>query len=226
MRLLFTFFATLCILSTQAQEPAWMDYDRHVPVENEAPIIQILDDYFSKPANIPTGITYNLYKMMFNGSSDVTHTFQVIGTIDDINEISHFTRNADFSLMLEKIRNHMDPRGRYAGKGDISMGTPNKDNIEFVILDHVENPAKRNAAALELWANTKPNNYRAIGAVISGREDGITHYTLVERTNLKELLGSNSTTKEESMAWEKYLKDRGEMKQIKTMTRKLAKSWN
>lgn len=37
MRLLFTFFATLCILSTQAQEPAWMDYDWHVPVENEAP---------------------------------------------------------------------------------------------------------------------------------------------------------------------------------------------
>lgn len=89
--------------------------------------------------------------MMFNGSSDVTHTFQVIGTIDDINEISNFTRNADFSLMLEKIRNHMDPRDRYAGKGDVSTCTPNKDNIEYVILDHVENPAKRNAAALELW---------------------------------------------------------------------------
>ena len=227
MKLLLTFFTTLCIFSAQAQEPAWMDYDWHVPIENESTVIQILDDYFSNPENIPSGITYNLYRMMFNGSSDVTHTFQVIGAIDDLNETSNFPRNADFSLMLEKIRNHMEPRGRYAGRGDISTGKPNQDNIEYLMLDHVENSAKRNAAALALWATNKQSNYRAIGTVISGREDGITHYTLVERSNLKDLLGSDpNVTKEESMAWDKYLKDRGEMKEIKTMTRKLAKSWN
>ena len=49
MKLLITFFTTLCLFSAQAQEPAWMDYDWHVPNENESTIIQILDDYFSKP---------------------------------------------------------------------------------------------------------------------------------------------------------------------------------
>ena len=71
MKLLITFFTTLCLFSAQAQEPAWMDYDWHVPNENESTIIQILDDYFSKPANIPTGITYNLYKMMFHKTYNI-----------------------------------------------------------------------------------------------------------------------------------------------------------
>ena len=54
MKLLITFFTTLCLFSAQAQEPAWMDYDWHVPNENESTIIQILDDYtISVPRSAP-----------------------------------------------------------------------------------------------------------------------------------------------------------------------------
>ena len=64
-----------------------------------------------------------------------------------------------------------------------------------------------------------------LGQFISGRKDGVSHYILVSRNNLKDLLSPREWNTKEQDAWEKYRKERGDSEIITTMTRALVKQW-
>ena len=64
-----------------------------------------------------------------------------------------------------------------------------------------------------------------LGQFVSGRKDGVSHYILISRKDLKDLLSPREWNAKEQDAWEKYREERGNSEIITTMTRALVKQW-
>ena len=71
---------------------------------------------------------------------------------------------------------------------------------------------------VEGWNNLRdkfpPDNFVELGTIVSGREDGVTHYVLSAQQDFKDLVEGGNRSKAESDAWRKFRSERGETEMV------------
>jgi len=100
------------------------------------------------------------------------------------------------------------------------------DPIHQLWLMNVSSSSKFLNSWTELRDKFPPSNFLELGTVVSGREEGITHYVLSSQKDFKDLVEGSNDSKPESEAWAKFRAERGETKLVRSFARRLVKKWN
>lgn len=217
----------LAISSNLLAQNAWSVYEWKVKPENVSTVLNICDEYFSQEGNVTEGTTIALYEIMFAGKGfDATHTLNIYGDMESMNNGYNKAQKADWFLFLTQLNQFIEPVASLAGRA-IKAYNENDDSdpIHQLWLMNVSNSSKFLNSWNELRDKFPPNNFLELGTVVSGREEGITHYVLSSQKDFKDLVEGSNASKAESDAWAKFRAERGETKLVRSFARRLVKKW-
>ena len=72
-------------------------------------MFNICDDYLSQEGNITDGTTVALYEVMFAGDGyEATHTLNIFGDMDSMNEAYSTEQDSDWFLFIEKLNQFIE----------------------------------------------------------------------------------------------------------------------
>tara|TARA_B110000014_G_scaffold230032_1_gene191243 strand:- start:1196 stop:1882 length:687 start_codon:yes stop_codon:yes gene_type:complete len=222
--LIFLFFA---ISSNLFAQNAWSVYEWKVKPENVSTVLNICDEYLSQEGNVTEGTTIALYEIMFAGKGfDATHTLNIYGDMESMNNGYNKAQKADWFLFLTQLNQFIEPVASLAGRA-IKAYNENDDSdpIHQLWLMNVSNSSKFLNSWTKLRDKFPPSNFLELGTVVSGREEGITHYVLSSQKDFKDLVEGSNDSKAESDAWAQFRAERGETKLVRSFARRLVKKW-
>ena len=78
--------------------------------------------------------------------------------------------------------------GSAAGRSIHTINTDAEGPMQHIIQLKVDDPQKYAPAFKKMWSTVKPSGRLTLGQFVSGRKDGVSHYILVSRKDLKDLL--------------------------------------
>lgn len=221
--ILIILFAHLNVFS---QEYVWTVYNIKVDRVNAGQVVTAMDKYLSKPGNLVEGVTVSLFEIMFaSNDMDATHVIAFTGSADAMN--AQYTRETgdDWKVMMSTFDQVTKSDGSAAGRSIHTINTDAEGPMQHIIQLKVDDPQKYAPAFKKMWSTVKPSGRLTLGQFVSGRKDGVSHYILVSRKDLKDLLSPREWNTKEQAAWDKYREERGDSEIITTMTRALVKQW-
>ena len=159
----------------------------------------------------------------FAGPNIVTDKLQFL--VDAMN--AQYTRETgdDWKVMMSTFDQVTKSDGSAAGRSIHTINTDAEGSMQHIIQLKVDDPQKYVPAFKKMWSTVKPSGRLTLGQFVSGRKDGVSHYILVSRKDLKDLLSPREWNTKEQAAWDKYREERGDAEIITTMTRALVKQW-
>ena len=206
----------------------WSVYEWKVEPQDVSTVFNICNDYLSQEGNVTEGTTVALYEIMFAGDGyEATHTLNIYGDMDSMNKAYSTEQDSDWFLFIEKLNQFIEPVASLAGRAIKSYN--DKDDSAPIHQLWVMNVSE-SGKFVDGWTNLRdkfpPDNFVELGTIISGREDGVTHYVLSAQQDFKDLVEGGNRSKAESDAWRKFRSERGETEMVRSFARRLVKKWN
>tara|TARA_Y100000768_G_scaffold243030_2_gene184149 strand:+ start:4911 stop:5600 length:690 start_codon:yes stop_codon:yes gene_type:complete len=207
---------------------AWSVYEWKVQPQDVSTVFNICNDYLSQQGNVTEGTTVALYEVMFAGDGfEATHTLNIYGDMESMNRAYSNEQDSDWFLFIEKLNQFIDPVASLAGR---ALKAYNEDDDSDPIHQLWIMNVSESDKFVDGWTNFRdkypPNNFIELGTIVSGREDGMTHYILSAQKDFKDLVDGSNWSDAESVAWAKFRKERGQTEMVRSFARRLIKKWN
>ena len=209
-----------------SQEYQWSIYNIKVDRVNVNQVVSILDGYLSNSDNLAEGVTVSLYEIMFaNNDVKATHIIAFSGSPDAMNSQYATVQTDEWHLMMSRLGQLTENDGSAAGRSIHTINSEVEGPIHHIVMLDVDEPSKKADAFKKMWTTVKPTSRITLGQVVSGRQNGGSHYVLVTNKDFKDLVSPRDWSAKEEAAWAKYRADGGATEVVSTQTRALVKQW-
>ena len=209
-----------------SQEYVWYVYYIKVDRVNAGQVVSAMDKYLSKPGNLVDGVTVSLFEVMFaNNDVDATHIISFTGSPDAMNAMYSSEQKDDWMVMMSTFDQLTESDGSAAGRSIHTFNSEASGPIHQIYMLDVAEPGKKADAFEEMWSTIQPDGRITLGQIVSGRQDGASHYVLATSNDFKDLVSGRSNDPKTQAAWAKYRKDGGATDVVSSQTRVLVKQW-
>ena len=228
MRKLYIILLFFFVSLNGFSQNAWSVYEWKVKPENVSTVAKICDDYLSQDGNVTEGTTVALYEVMFGGKGfEATHTLNIYGNMESMNNAYNNDQGADWLLFITQLNQFIEPVSSLAGRALKAYNADDdSDPIHQLWVMNVKDQNKFLDSWTKLRDKYPPNNFVELGTIVSGREQGMTHYVLSSQKDFKDLVEGSNNSKDEQEAWSKFRSERGETEMVRSFARRLVKKWN
>lgn len=224
-------FATFTITS---QKIYWTNYSFEVSPENEATVVQLIDDYFKEHKT--EGVTVTLYANHFHDAENSqTHVIGFSGTLDALGAMYANDGGDAWDLLGARLDHHIKTgSGARMGTVKTTYGDTEGDYPvqHYYILD-IED-----AEAFEKSLTKFNSDHKPVGRVVSMGNitagispEGENHWALVGFKDFKGVIGgANATLNEKERAardagWKTFQENHGGLRMVRSGVRVRVGKW-
>jgi predicted transcriptional regulator YdeE len=147
--------------------------------------------------------------------------------MESMNNAYNNDQGADWLLFITQLNQFIEPVSSLAGRALKAYNADDdSDPIHQLWVMNVKDQNKFLDSWTKLRDKYPPNNFVELGTIVSGREQGMTHYVLSSQKDFKDLVEGSNNSKDEQEAWSKFRSERGETEMVRSFARRLVKKWN